>query len=310
MKGYYAKLPNKIFIEDDKNKESYLQQIKNDKVILIVNYLYTNTNRKGKSFFTLEDMIIECGYKPNMNKGRTNDIFKNILIKMQDIKMILTDINLEDLKRNDYVCCDLNIFQKNELDEDNNYIQLYDSERELIFSYDKEKVDNLTLLKLYCYLKARMYRRKDDKNIQATGGNATVCYPSYAKIEEDINISQASIKKYIDILVDIDLIRYDNAGIHYPKGNPKFKRESANTYCLYDEYDNWKIEIKESIKFYKAQKEENGFVFCKDNTYKNNNRKLNGELGALIRLKNKGKANDKQLKRIDEIRSELSNETK
>jgi predicted AAA+ superfamily ATPase len=151
-----------------------------------------------------------------------------------------------------------------------------------------------------------MYRRKDDKNIQVTGGNATVCYPSYAKIEEDINISQATIKKYIDILVDINLIRYDNAGIYYPKGNSKHKRESANTYCLYDEYDNWKIEIKESIKFYKSQKEKKGFIFCKDNTYKNNNRKLNGELGALIKLKNKGTATSKQLKRIDEIRSLLS----
>ena len=57
--------------------------------------------------------------------------------------------------------------------------------------------------------------------------------------------------------------------------------------------------------------EEKGYIFIdKDKKqYKYNNRKLNGELGALTRLKNKGKASKEQLQRIEEIRNIIEENT-
>lgn len=307
MQDYFVKLPNKLLVCDKEDEKSYLEEIKDDKIINILCYLYTNTTRKGESIFIFEDMIEKCGYKLNANKGKINDIFKNVLIKLKEIGILVTDFDLKTLKKNNYTYCNINMFEKDEKGNDTNFIQLYDYEKDLIEKYKDDNVDNLILLKLYCYFKTRMYKRKGDKDIQITGGKAEVCYPSYNLIAKDLAIGQSTIKKYIDILVSINLIRYDNVGLYYPYGNTINKRESANTYVLYDEFGNWESELKEGLKFFKKQKTDEGFIFCKERVYKNNNRKLNGELGALTRLKNKGTATEKQLIRIEEIRDMQTN---
>ena len=54
-----------------------------DKVLLIFMYLFRNATQSNTVNFTLEDMIIDCGFYPKANKGGINDKFKVILILIQ-----------------------------------------------------------------------------------------------------------------------------------------------------------------------------------------------------------------------------------
>ena len=42
----------------------------------------------GYSDFTLEELIISCGLKPNANKGKSNDILKGVLLKLIELNII------------------------------------------------------------------------------------------------------------------------------------------------------------------------------------------------------------------------------
>ena len=195
------------------------------------------------------------------------------------------------------------------IDLDNNFFILKRIELNSILTYKNKSIDNMILLKLFCYIKSRIYKRENKKELYLNGGKAETCYPSYEKIYNDIGISEGIINKYINILVELNLIRFDNAGVYYHKDNIKVKKESPNTYALYDKDGYYKDELKESIKFFRSKKQQEGYIFIKnkEKSYKNNNRKLNGELGALTKLKNQGKATSEQLQRIDEIKSIIEN---
>lgn len=284
---YYSKVSNRVFYDECK---SLLKKVNDDKVLLVLDYLYTETNRKGCIKFVLEDMICECGFIPNRNKGKINDVFRNILSLLQYENIIKCDDDLSKIKPKQVYKCELLI------DLDNQYIKLYEFEKDKILNQSVINIDNLKLLTLYCYLKSRMYARNNDNILERDGGKAETCYPTYSAIADDINITEGIIKKYIDILVQLDLIRYDNAGLYYFKNDKnKITRESANTYTLYK--DGWENELKLCIKQHKSLA--NDRIFVKE--YKNNDKKLNGEKGYLQRLINQGKATDKHMHRLNEI---------
>lgn len=249
-------LPSNIFISSE--GERSLINITNSKYTsIIIDYLNINTNRNNESMFSLEDIILYCNLKLNKNKGKSNDTIKNLIVNLINLKVI-TNINLNTKNISNLQKCILNIFKTDSCGNVYNYIQVTDYERNKIFNYDKQKIDKTMLFNLYCHLKARMYKRKNNYSLSITGGKAQVCYPSYKSIENDILIKPSTIKKYIDILSDIDLIRYDNAGTYIKDGN---KYKSSNTYVLYDENGEWKYELEQGIKFFKKLKESNGYKF-------------------------------------------------
>lgn len=302
MNETYSKLPNILLKPSTKDDiKSICQLINDDRLILIFDYLYINTNRDGESIFSINDIITSYGFKVDRNKGRINDKIKEIIFTLSLQKYIEFDFNIFSIKNNELLKCKINI------DYDKDFTLLFRSELNKILGCND--VDKLILLKLYCYLKSRMWTREGDEEYWYCGGKAQVCYPSYELIYNDIGISESITSKYISKLKELKLIDFDNAGVYYHPNNKEIKRESANTYCLYKEDESHKTELKEAIKFFKQQKEKEGYLFIKkDKTqYKNNDRRLNGELGALIRLKNKGSATDKQLKRIEEIKSQKLN---
>lgn len=303
---YFSKIPN-ILLVPTKNKKSIYEHIKDDKLILIFDYLYTNMNREGVSLFSINDIITTYGFKADTHKGRINDKIKGIILKLSELNYITVNFNVNSIKNNELLKCNIN---DNVVNYDDGFIQLFKSELNTILSCTD--IDKLILLKLYCYLKTRIYKRAGDKPISATGGKAEVGYPSYELIYNEIGISESITSKYIEKLKDLKLIVYNNAGVYYHPSNKENKKESANTYALYKKDGSHKDELKEGVKFFKITKEQEGFIFIpKDKEpYKYNNRKLNGELGALTKLKNKGTANEEQLKRIIEIRNIIDSNNK
>lgn len=305
MENYFSKLSNNLFysIEEEIN---ILKECKDYKVLLVLDYLYTYTNRRGITVFTLGDMVEISGFKQDSHKGKINDKFKDILIKLQELKIIESDIDLNKIKSKELIKCNVNLFNKNEEGKDIRFIQLFDTEKEKILNYKQEKIDNLKLLYYYCYLKSRLHKRKKGEELEIHGGRAETCNPGYETIHRDIGLTNKAIKKYNDILVELNLIRIGNAGLwYYASDNNKIVRESNNIYTLWTEQDFiWKRNLKESIKFYKKQYPERKFT--NGRKYKNNNKKINGYIARIEHLEQQGKATKEQVEKKNNYKKSIN----
>ncbi len=300
--SYYSIISNNLFYVED--NQGLIKSFNNDKLLLVCDYLYTNTNRQGISIFSLSDIVSTYNFKDNY---RTNSQFKNIIIEMVKRKYIIIlskDIDINNIKLNDLIKCKFNLLEK----KDNKYIkfiQLFDIEKQKIlnYKYKNNKVDNVKLLVYYCYLKSRMYKRTDDNKINVYGGKSETCYPTYQRIIQDINITENVIKKYNDILIGLNLIRIGNAGLYYLKGDSNKKlHESNNIYTLLidNNEETAQNNLKESVKLYKLEHKEDR-VFINSRKYKNNNRKINGYKGRIKYLINNNKATTEQIQQYNKI---------
>ena len=122
-KGIFCKLPNELFYFSEKNQDSdpkkrkfsILENTKSDKgkfnykSLYILDFIYMNKNMRNITNFYLKDMIIDCGYKYNTRTGESVDQFKQILSKLQELKLISCDVNFIDVKVNERISCTLDI---------------------------------------------------------------------------------------------------------------------------------------------------------------------------------------------------------
>lgn len=244
-------IPNEMIVGDEEGK-TLVKNI-NEKVLPIWIYLKQHECR-GKCYFGLDDMVEGCGGKPDSHPGKINDKFKDILIKMVNEKIILNpNIDFSNKKKfisTAFVKCELmNVKDK--------FFTVEDYQYRWIMEY-KGKEKKINLLKLFCVLKARMYRRSATEDIN--DGLYETCFPSYKKLSEDTKISESTIKKYLDTLVNLNLIRYDNLGTIYNPITGETK-ECSNTYAIYKQ--GWEEEINGSIRLYKKKLKEQGLIIKK-----------------------------------------------
>ena len=142
--NYYSKIPNKLFYSTEDGESSILKHTKfNEKTLLILDFLYTQTNRRNIINFYLKDMISECGFVYSTKKNESCDQFKEILSVLHKINVIEYDGNFEEISSKELISCSLSI------NLDNQYIQLYDSEKEKINNQTIDKVNSLKLLVYY-----------------------------------------------------------------------------------------------------------------------------------------------------------------
>jgi len=294
IQDYYCKLPNGLFYSKVDGEVGIIKLLGSDKPLPILEYLYINTNRKNVVEFTLESLIVACGFEPNRNKDKANDQFKNILEHFQQLHIISSEVDMNKIKPKQSIVCSLVI------NLESHYISLFDSEKAKILNQVIDKVDNLKLLIYYCYIKCRIYKRsKKDGDLVCNGGRAEVTWVSYTRICNDLGLSDETIAKYNNILVELDLIRIGSAGNWYYKDDKNIAvRESSNIYTLWSQYqDVWETNIKEGIKYYKMLPTNADKVFTGSKEYKNNNHKLNGELGSLIK-----KQKSKSITKLEKVR--------
>jgi hypothetical protein len=263
------------------------------------------TDRRGIIRFTIENMIKQCKFKIRTGEKESVSQFKKILyiLQRQSIIHTLTDDEniicsplIENYKLKDLIMCSLNI------DLTNKYVELDTKDKNKIYSYNEEKVNHLKLLLYYCYIKCRMYKRQNNDDIEVTGGRAEVAYPTFKVINEDLNITDDTIDKYNKILIGLDLIRMDSAGNWYHKDDPnKILKDSVNFYTLFTDEETASYNLKEGIKYWKKLDFNLGKVFTNSKEYKNNNKRLNGELGSIIKKEKYGTATEKDIDRKNEI---------
>jgi len=293
----WSKIPNMFFYSTKEGEDSILKHTKfNNKTLLIFDYLYMNRNMREIIKFTLENMIVECGFTCSAKKGESNSKFKNILSILHKIKVIEYEGDFDSVSPKELIICKLSI------DFTNKYTELHDNEKDKIHNQQIEKTDNLKLLMYYCYLKCRMYKRPKNDQLVVSGGKAEVAYPTFKLINEDLGITDDTIDKYNNILVDLDMIRYKSAGTWYYKTDPnKIVRESVNFYTLFTDEETAQHNLNEGIKFYKKMERNSNKVFTGNKNYKNNNKILNGELGSIIKKELHGNATEKDIARKNEI---------
>lgn len=236
-------VPNNLLIEVNKS-QSWLSNMDN-KAGIIMCYLF-NAQRRTNNLcsFTLEDMIIWCGFSPHRSKGRTNDKFKFILNNLNQLKAIKSNIDLLNVKPNEYITVEYNAISYYE----NRYygysycsVDSFDK----IIKLDLPAIEKCNLLNVYLYISARVsYRTKGDA-IEISGGKSESCWFSYETIAKELNISLRSISTYISTLKNMDLIDYSNVGKLI--NSKSVVINGANVYVLCSTND-YKLHLKEGLK--------------------------------------------------------------
>lgn len=301
--NFYSKITNELFyLTKDKStteQGSILNLVKDDKVVIILHELYSNTSFKRTYQVNLDYLIEQCGYQVNQKSRKS---FENTFNKLKDIKLI--DYN-ESFK-NKIIEIDT---EQLILKSSNEYFQIHNSEIKIFNTIKDLRLRN-TLIKLYYYLKARTKKRSiNDKtgkvySIQIDT-TAQVTWQSYEYIEKYTNIGQSHIKEYIEKLKELGLINYTNCGKKYhSKDKNKKLSECPNVYTICNinpEGDEQELEL--GLKQCKDNLEKDGWIVTKIN-YKNNNRQLNGKKGGLIKKLNNGTITEEQLKELKELTKE------
>lgn len=282
----FTMVPNKLFYNKDENEKSLFQKHKDYKLFLVMSYLHTNTNRRGKSFFELRHICEKCGVKYDGRKGKSKEQLIEILKFLQKENMLDCNIDIDSIKCGQVVECNYDCFEK---DSEGNNIKFTVIEHraiDKIMDYKDISIDKIKLVYYYSYLVCRMYKREQGKSIYS-GGKPEVCYPSFVTINKDTKLTDKTIMKYNSILEEMNLIRIDNLGTYIDR-NDKVKKESPNFYTLVPENEidmekektTWFANLKEAKKIFINQNPDYIFLGekCK---YVHDNRSLYGYISSL-----------------------------
>lgn len=298
MENYdsYSQLKNEIFYnENQETEESILNKVNDSKVIRVLHELYVCTNFRKVAITTLDYLIESCGYKVNQKSRKS---FKEVLNKLRELKIIdfkddiasadMLEINTEELT------CNVS-----------NFTQLADSEIKILETNITDTRSRANMLKLYLYLKARTFKRTNRDNGEKYGIEIEfmpqTTYQTYEWIEKYTNISQSNIKRYIDKLQELNLITYKNIGKKYNSKDVKqVLTECPNIYAINNLQEDVQEELELGIKRLKHNLRDKGFVIV-DKDYKNNDRKINGRKGYLIKKQNNGTMTKEESIELDNI---------
>ena len=292
---FFTKIPNlAMYNGKDSDDKSIVSEIGYDcRVLQVLDYLYEAANVKGIARFSIENAVIFCGYKPNGNKGKVNDAIRHILTRLNELGYVSFDCDISKIKSTTLAMCKLNI------DYSSNFSIIYDDVRDKIYSVDG--VDKAQLFAYYCYINARMHRRSKDEGVSESGGQYEYTYFGFKGVYDNLKITDKAIVKYNDILVSLDLIRYENFGTYYFKDDPKSTtRLTPNFYTLFDgDEGKARKNLAEGYKLYKIT--EGGNAIFTDKPLVMDNRSIGGEKGSLIKKEMNGTITTEETERLKQI---------
>lgn len=293
----FSKVTNEMFYGlngDSENsilKELKENKINNNKVMLIIHHLYLMTNRCGESETTIDWLIKKCNY--TVDKDNRKD-FKDILIKLKELNFIDFDIIG---KSNEMI-----VINTENLNVDSNFFIIENEEIELISTYTKDIRETINTMKIYFYLKARCHKGNDTN----LGGKANATFNTYEDISKNTLINECNIKKYIDILQEIGLIKYKNLGYKYKESNRQYKTECANLYALTNiSKDMIDKDLTEGLKQQRYYYEDKGYIITSKG-YKYNDKKANGLYGSLVKKEKNNTLTDEEENKLEVIRMKMT----
>ncbi len=286
--GNFIKIPNHMMIGEKSLIKKY-----GDKALVVYIYLENHRTLRNNLYISLKNCIEECGYIPKNGKGKTTDQFRKILVGFKEEGIIETDVDLEKVKINDLIRCNIQ-------EIDDKFFTIYDCELDKIINYEK-KEDKLNILKVFAEIESRRYKNANNINPEICS-EYEVAFPSYKQICLDTLISsEDSIKKYINILVELGIIIVGNNGDRVNTITGEIKRDN-NTYALAN--DTGESSLRGALRLFKQKNIEQGWEYKKIK----DNRSLGGEKSRIIQSINNKTVTEKQLKRLKEINNILDKE--
>lgn len=251
---YFIKLPNNLVWTYEEGEKPIIKDM-NNKTIIVLSNLMFRCNLLGVCYFTLEDLIIKCGYTPRNGKGRTIEQFKNILLDLETLGFIIDpSVKIIEIKPNTFIECKIsaNII-KNEAGEDEQFFRLFYKDYKKILDIDS-KLDKDIMLNIYCYINSRILHRADNDETEKYGirmsGKAEYTFFKYDEITRDLDISETTFKEHLEILKENKLVFSDNIGLVEKDGRRKM---AGNIYCVRE------CELKPALNDSKFYYEQEGY---------------------------------------------------
>jgi len=306
----YTLIPNNMvqnIISDNINKPSYIQ-LYGKRTVTYFKQLIELQNIKEDINYSIDMILWKIGIKNSLNIKKERKYFKDFLINIHKNSLINfnSNINLQKINSSDFLVSKLNIYDYKEKEDNKkykiNFFILLDSEYNKIMNEYSENFDKYNLLNLFCNIKSRIFINSADTLL--TEKKPEVSYPSYNTIMNDIFLeSDKTLRKYIDELVRLDLVRFDYAGDMIIKNsNDKPIRRKANfTYALFKE--GWENELENAITLFRSQKREVGWSFLtkEKEISANEKRSITQKINMLEKLfkdKNLTQSQNKELKQL------------
>lgn len=291
----YSRLPNQFFYTNDETK-SILADSKDDKLLLIMHYLYILSNYEYNCIINLEYLMKRCGYKPiKKNVDSFNKSLK-YLKKKKYISYEDDDISLKEL----LVIDTTNLLT---LSDEGEFVVMQESEINMLKNFNSNSRSLLNHAKVYFNIKARIYKPSSNFDwYNEDGRNAIATYMTYDRIEIESKVSRNYIKRYLNNLETFNLITVKNFKYRYGKGKyDNHYKESPNVItinnlqCFVEKKTTIDNELNLMFKEFKISKEEDGYTFIKINKELNElnmiNHRKTGYLGMLV---SQGKATKEQ----------------
>ena len=213
-KESFTIIPNNYVWAYEEGEVSLVKGL-DSKILNVISFIKDKSDIHGQTCLSLEYLITSCGYKPKTGNGKSNEQFKECLLKLVEVG-ILEDIDntIKNCKANTLIRCKLNLPKV-----ESQFFKLSYSKVKEILSI--EEGDKTTLLNIYSYILARLHRRKgnerkkdgtSDNPIYKDGGHAECFYDSQENIAYDLGITKPTLDKHIKILAENGLIYYNNLG--------------------------------------------------------------------------------------------------
>lgn len=297
----FIKLPNNL-IWSYKEDEYTLMDTIGDKVLYILPYIDLMTNRLNMCNFSLEDIIVNAGYKVDTHKNKSVEQFKTTLQELQLREIIYTNTDFNNVKPKELISCMLDIPFKKKDDVDTEFFSITHDNFLKILS-DDSKLDKITLIKIYFYINARLSRRvEEDIDFKHyVGGKSNSFYGTYDTICKDLKITDTVLTKYLKRLQELELVFFDNIGLLQDLLEGTIY--TANNVYVID-----KKELEQALKESKLYYKECINIVILGKKSKEETKKIIGLNGKIIQEKNKKNKNnvDKLEKKLKQL-SEKSN---
>ncbi len=193
------------------------------------------------------------------NIKRQRQYFKSFLSKIiyTGIFTIGQNIDLDNIRSDELISLNYN----NESETEYGYSKIDEDEIISILSYKETPINNIKLFNIYCDIVSRIFQPSEDDG-RLSSEQYKFCYPTFDTfINDGVIYKKDTIKEYLDILVKLNLIRYDSVGDMYQ--NDKCIT-GAYHYILVKDYPNMTEEqyhelFKCILSGYKKVKKDEGW---------------------------------------------------
>ena len=192
-----------------------------EKFFSLVTLLRCTCNSRGSLCTSIHRLVNSIGYTPNRNKGKINDVVKNMLIDLETQGYIFILDNLEKTKVND--CLEIRLNGKHEFwNTENPFTQFYLEDYEKIIN-TKTSVDKSRLIRIYLFIK---------KHLNTASWSEPFVFVCIRSIANGLNLSRGTnICQAIKELVACGVLYTYDVGSYIDKNGT---RKNVTTYYAFE----------------------------------------------------------------------------